>query len=102
MNVNNWGVDFVFNTGFNLSGFTLLQIIFTRPDGTTFTKSSPAVSCPNVNLETTAGLFEAQQYAQYTTVPGDINQVGMWSARVEYTDLNQFLTSDSADFEIFP
>ena len=103
MNVNESGIAICFSTGFNMAGFDTISIEFTKPDGTTLTVDNPSVTVPGTPIETTAGLFNANEYAQYVTQPGDINQVGEWSARVYYTDSSPLdLISDVGTFEIYP
>lgn len=99
MNVNNYGFLFVFNTGYNLGPATDITITFTRPDLTTFTRdfSSPSpVFVGSYNLETNDGLFPAFQWAGYLIQQNDINQVGLWSARVTYFNsaIPESLTTD--------
>lgn len=98
MNVNEWGIYFAFSTGFNMAGFVDLTIIFTKPDCTTLTKTNPQVTCPNTDLQTTAGLFAANEYVLYQFEEGDVDQAGPWSAIVEYEDASQFLISNTAYF----
>ena len=106
MNLNEYGVAFVFSTGFNMSAFTSISITFTKPDLTTLTVSSPSVTVPNTPLTTTDGIFAANEYAQYYFVTGDVNQVGEWSARVIYNNTgaspSQHLISDIGTFTINP
>lgn len=82
INENEYGVACVFNTSYDMSTFTTLQIQFTKPDGTLLTATA---TCPNVNVSTSLGTFLANQYAQYFFQAGDLDQTGTWSARVLYT-----------------
>lgn len=103
MNVNEFGVEYVFSTGYDMSANTSISIAFTKPDGTTLTVSNPSVTVPTIDLETTDGLFLAHQYVSYTFQSGDVDQVGTWSARVIYTDAApRRLTSDIDTFEVHP
>jgi hypothetical protein len=100
VNQGEYGLACVFNTSFNLSAFTVLQIQFTKPDGTVLTKSATA---PNVNISTALGTFLANQYAQYTFQNGDINITGVWQARVLYTDATPMhLISNISTFTVTP
>lgn len=104
MNVNEFGIRIVFSSGFDLSDADNLKISFTKPDGTALVKETPDVIAPAVDIETTLGLFPANTYAQYTTIDGDIDQTGVWSARVTYdkTSPALHLTSDVATFTVEP
>lgn len=101
MNVNEYGVQFVFSTAFDMSSFTSISIDFVRPDGTTLTVTNPSVTVPAFDLSTTLGTFLANKYASYVFQNGDVNQVGLWSARVVYTDATpQHLISDVGTFTV--
>lgn len=103
MNVNEYGVAFVFSTGFNMSAFTSISITFTKPDDTTLTVTDPDVTVPASPLTTTDGIFAANEYAQYYFQSGDVDQVGQWSARVTYNDATPLhLISDIGVFTINP
>lgn len=103
MNVGEWGVEFCFSTGFDMSGFTSISIKFTKPDGSFLTVSNPDVSVPNSPVNTTLGTFSAKEYAAYTFKNGDVNQAGVWSARVTYQDATpQELISDVGTFTVNP
>lgn len=112
MNVNEYGIQFAFWTGnpggggFNLAGFTSLQINFTKPDGTALTVTNlttpNAVSISNQTLVTSLGTFAPNTYFLYTFKNGDVNQAGAWTARAIYTDAVQHLISGIATFTIGP
>lgn len=103
LNVNEYGFPLVFSTGYDMSAETSISIAFTKPDGTALTVSNPSVTVPVIDLETTDGLFLANQYVSYTFASGDVDQVGIWSARVIYNDAApRHLISDVATFEVFP
>jgi hypothetical protein len=103
MNVNEYGVQFLFSTGFDMSGYSALALHFVKPDLSTLVVTNPAVTVGSGNVSTTAGLFLANQYAQYTFVNGDVDQVGEWSVRLVYDDsAPRHLISDIATFEINP
>lgn len=100
MNVNEWGKAFLFSTGFDMSGFSGIAIDFTKPDGTTLNVSNPNVTVPNTDVSTTAGTFLANHYAKYVFANGDVNQKGIWSARVIYDDSTQHLISEPSQFVV--
>jgi hypothetical protein len=85
-----------------MSAYTTVQIQFDKPDGiTTLTVANPNVTVPNTNLSTTLGLFLANQYAYYVFQPGDVDQSGLWTARVIYQDgTPQHLISDVGTFTV--
>lgn len=100
MNVGEFGVAFLMNTGFDLSGATSLAIKFTKPSGATLTVSN--VDSPNVNTQTSLGLFLANEYARYIFQSGDVIESGRWNARVIYDDVNEHLISDVGQFTVNP
>lgn len=102
MNVNNFGVIFVQSTGYDLTGFSTLEITFVKPSGAVLTVANPAVSAPEVDIETVVGLMPSGTYSQYIFVEGDVDEVGLWSVRTTFDDGSQRLTSDIATFTIFP
>lgn len=102
MNVNEWGIRFVFSTGFDLRDYTNLVLDFVKPSGVTLQPSSPDVTVPNVDLQTTIGFFPANTYAQYVFQPGDVDEVGEYSVRLIYDDGSQHLISDIGTFTVNP
>lgn len=101
--MNEWGVQFAFSTAFNMSGFTTILLEFVKPSGDTLTVSDPDVTVPNTPLSTTFGVFQANQYASYRFQAGDVNEEGIWTCRVVYTDASpQHLISDVASFIVTP
>lgn len=103
MNVNEYGVQFQFGTGFDLTSYSSLSIKFTKPDLTTLTVTSPSVTVGNTTISTTEGIFSAGTYALYTFVNGNVDQAGEWTARLTYTDANpRLLTSTIVNFTIYP
>lgn len=83
------GVPFRIATGFDMSGSTALSIIFTKPDGTTLTKTNPDVTAPAVALvnDPDLGNVAASTYFEYTNAIDDYDQVGDdWEACAIYVD----------------
>ncbi len=101
VNEGEYGVACVFNTAYDMSAFTTLKIQFTKPDGTILLATA---TCPAVNVNTALGTFLANQYAQYYFVDGDLDQTGVWFARVIFTNTNAtpdlHLISNSSSFEV--
>jgi len=101
VNEGEYGVACVFNTAYNMSGFSTISIQFTKPDGTILAPTNPAVTVPNTPITTVLGTFAANQYARYAFQNGDLNQVGVWYARVIYTDATPMkLISNSSSFTV--
>jgi len=77
--------------GFDMSASTGLSLIFTKPDGTTLTKteaSSNPVTAPAVALtnDTDLGNQSASTYFEFTSVASDFDQAGTWTVCGVYTD----------------
>lgn len=101
MNVGEWGITFNFNQNFDISAFSSLSLVVTRPDGTTFTRTNPQVSVGGVALITSNdGTYLAHQYAVYTFTDGDLTMPGTYTARLSYTDATKHLVGDVASFEV--
>jgi hypothetical protein len=89
MNVGDYGNELIFGTGFNgagfdMSGATGLSILFTRPDGTTFTVTEPQVAIGSTNVTVPGGIFNAHQYVTYYFIQGQLTKAGSWQARLIY------------------
>ena len=102
MNVGEYGISFNMNVNFNISAFTALSLVFTRPSGTTFTRTNGDVTVPATPLVTDdMGTFAANQYAKYTFQPGDLTIPGTYTARLTYDNGPGLrLISDVASFEV--
>lgn len=83
MNVGEFGVVLQFGASFDMSANTALSITFIKPDLTTLIVTPTLGTEP---VSTPLGVFAANTYAVYTFVSGDVDQAGMWSARLTYTD----------------
>ncbi len=103
VNEGDYGIACVFNTAYDLSAFTDLTIEFIKPDLTVLNGTATA---PNVDLVTVLGTFPANMYAQYYFQAGDLDQTGIWSARVLYTESTAspslYLVSNSSTFMVTP
>ncbi len=75
---------------FDLSGFTELTLVFTRPDDTKLTvTTADGVTAPGVPVtDPDLGPLPANEYFEYTTVDGDIpaGSKGEWDSCGIYTD----------------
>lgn len=101
------GQPFRIDASFDMSGSTGLEILFTRPDGTTFTLTkvtTPAVSAPAVALtnDPELGDVAASEYFEVTSVAATFDTAGSgWKACGKYTDGSLELFADEVEFEIF-
>lgn len=90
MNVGNYGNTFVGGTGFSGSGFdmsayTELSLVFTLPDNSEFTVTSPDVALGSGNYTLPDGrIFNSQQYVTYSFVQGQVTVAGPWKVRLIY------------------
>ncbi len=105
VNEGEFGVACVFYTAYDMSGYTEISIQFTKPDGTILAPvSADGVTVPNVDVVTALGTFLANEYAQYFFVDGDLDQTGVWYARVIYDEDTAtpplHLISNSSSFEV--
>lgn len=116
MNVGEYGIAFLFSTGFNMQESTGLSLTFAKPDGTQLTVTDPAVSvgttakssapstcccqppvdgcstcqefpcCCENAVPAEPITFAPFLYVQYVFQSGDVDQAGCWSARLTYLD----------------
>lgn len=101
MNATEFGTAIRVGVGYDISGFSTLSLVFTKPSGATLTvtdSSSPAVSAPS----SAASDFLANQYFEYTTADGDIDEAGTWEVCAIYVDGQKKLVSDKAKFYVAP
>jgi len=97
------------NAGFDMSGNTDLQLIFTKPDATTLTVnkaggvSAPAVAATGTDSDGVAYSYNANEYWEYDTTSGDIDQQGEWSVHGKYIDATpKDFCGDTATFTVLP
>ena len=85
------GKILLINAKFNMSGNTELKVVFKNPDQTVLEKTSadgvtaPAVDV-TVEIDGVEQTFLANQYWQYITITGDLDQAGSWTFHGEYSD----------------
>lgn len=99
MNAGEYGRVLNFGTQFDMSAYTSLAIVFTRPDGTLI---SPSASLGASAITAPSGSFLPYQYCTYIFANGDINQAGTYTARVSYTDATKRLLSPLVRFNVQP
>lgn len=102
--VGEYGKIFYFAAGFDMSGKTELEILFTKPDGTTVSKLTADGVAVGTGTPTVDGLgvLVANEHATYTVESGlfAAGTEGTWSARLTYTDATKILKSGIATFEL--
>ena len=97
MNVGQWGSTLYVSTGFNMSAYTTLQLLFTKPDLSTMTVTAVL----GTTTQTINGVtLTANEYVSYTFATGDLDQVGNWTVQVLYTDAVQHLPSNQVSFPV--
>jgi hypothetical protein len=103
------GQPFRIATGFDMSGFTALSIVFTAPsNGASFTATNlttPAVTAPAVALTNDPGFTPPQSvaastYFEYTTDGTEFDIAGTWTACAVYTDAARILNANKVTFTI--
>jgi len=101
MNVGEYGLAHNLNVNYNISAFTTLSMVYTRPDGTLITRTGADVTVPAVALVTTdMGTFAANQYAKHIFKVGDLTLAGTYTVRLTYTDATKRLVSDQTSFVV--
>lgn len=104
MNVGEYGIAYNLNVNYNISAFTSLSLVITRPSGTIITRVNGDVTVPGVPLVTGTdmGTFAANQYSRYLFQAGDLSEAGTYTARLTYNDASKRLISDAATFTVSP
>lgn len=104
MNVNEYGVVFCFLASFDMASYTGLTLTFTKPSGSVLVATEPDVSIVNASRATPLGTAAANTYALYTFQAGDVDEVGVWSARLTFDNaVPQHLISNlGAEFTVDP
>ena len=103
--MHEFGVQVLLGTSFDMTINTSLSLTFIKPDLTTLTVTSPAVTidpAEYIPATTPPGNFPGNTYFIYTTQPGDIDQAGEWSVRGTYEAPGIQLISDPITFTIDP
>lgn len=106
MNVHEYGVVFAFSTGYNMAANTSLHIEFWKPSNpwTNETDETPSLTVTAAlgvgSITTTVGIFTTETYVTYTFANGDVDESGLWSARVIYDSASKHLISDVGQFTV--
>lgn len=101
-NVGDFGRYYRLNANFDMSGFSSISLVITRPDGSSITKASPDVALIATDLSTPLGPFLANQHIAYKFADGDLNAAGNYSVRLSYNAPGEHVTSDVAVFTVKP
>lgn len=99
-NVGEYGIAFDLNLNYDVSAATSLQMVITRPDGTTIT-GTPTVGQTDLVTDD-MGTFASHKYCTYLFKTGDLNQVGTYQVRVTYIDASKLLKSPLVAFTVDP
>lgn len=73
--------------GFNLSSNTDVQMVFTKPDGTSVTKALSTTGGMTVGggvTDADLGALAANTYAEYAPEVGFLDQAGAWTVKLVY------------------
>jgi len=106
---NEVGKLIVINANFDLSGFTELHVVLTKPDGTVITKTTadgvtaPAVPI-TVDVDGVEETFAANEYFQYPTEAGVMTPAGTgWTNHGQYIDATpKSFCGETSIFTVFP
>lgn len=88
IDINASGTVFRVDTGFDLSANTALDLIFTKPDGTTqVIISNPRVTAPAVEVsDPDLGTLNANEYMEFLTEVTDFDVIGVWTVCSKFTN----------------
>ena len=78
------------NAEFDMTNNSQLTLVFTKPNLAILSvNKASGVSAPGTPATDpdTGEVFEANEYFEYTTKAGDIDQSGSWKVRGEYDDI---------------
>lgn len=103
-----------YNANFDISAFTLLEIILTDPNGTSVTiTSADRVSAPATNgtfKAIVAGVetdvtYTANEYMQFTSLAADFAVKGTWTMCGKYTNtvpaIDEIFEGTAVEFEVY-
>lgn len=96
---NEFGVDIVIGTGFDMSANSGLTIKFVKPDCVTVLSVPAALGI--TQIVSPIGTFAANTWASYTFMSGDLDQSGTWKAELQFDDPSpRRLFSNIVEFEV--
>ena len=98
INVGEYGKAIPFDVGEDISANTN-QLYLKKPDGTILKKDAVVGTS---NLQTTKGLFLANQHVTYTPISTDFDVDGRWQTRVVSTSSTALTKTDWQKLEVMP
>jgi len=78
------------NAKFDMTSNSQLTLVFTKPNLALLSvNKASGVSAPGVNVTNpdTGEVLNANEYFEYTTQSGDLDQSGSWTVKGEYDDV---------------
>lgn len=115
LHVGESGKDIGLNLSFDISSFTLLEIVLTDPQGLSTTiDSSDRVTAPSSGATFTttsngvesSATYAANQYMQFTCIASDFDSAGTWSMVGRYTNTaanpDDIYESKPVQFRVYP
>lgn len=101
MNVGEWGVKFRLGVSYDISGYSSLSLVFTKPSGATLTVTDgDGVTAPNSAVSGDDYSYSANEYFEYTTADGDIDEDGQWTVCGIYEDAQKKLVTAPVGFYV--
>ena len=98
------GKIFRVNADFDMTANSDLTLIFTKPNLAVLSvDKAGGVSAPGIPATDpdTGEVFAANEYFEYTTKSGDIDQAGSWKVKGEYNDVTpKFFIGATATFSV--
>ena len=108
MNSGEFGVKFRLNVGYDISGFSSLSLVFHKPSGAELTVddgdgvSAPATAATGTLATGETYSYSANEYFEYTTADGDIDEEGKWTVCGVYVDGEKRLVTHPVHFHVGP
>ena len=100
LTVGEYGVVIRVNVGIDVSEYTSISLIFTKPSGAVLEVENPLVYVPSTDVNTNLGVFYGKKYCEYSFKEGDLDQCGNWTVRVVYVDQSKKLISPIKNFTV--
>ena len=100
--LNEYGRDFYFNAGVNISSATQYTVVFTKPNGNEVevTAELGTSDVTGLNLYGEEVVYLAGEWARYTTEEGLIDTIGRWSYRLNAPTPSSSIPSACGWFQV--